>query len=181
MPLPENILYAGYGANRDPEMIRAIVGGVSTIIGNVAIHDVELCVQRYDQITDDVSDAAPVALSPKQIINSAWGEQSNFETYAIRPSQSSTVSAVLFELTPLQRALVAEWELIEFGWYDRMNVTVELEDGTTLQAETEGFANDQHIDRVVEGEGYETFLANPTAMFKTAEKARSDYLEQLEQ
>lgn len=179
--MSESILYAGYGANRDPQMIMAIVGDTPKTLGTVCIQDVELCVQRIEQITDNTVDTAPAPLSPKHIIDGAWGEQADFETYAIRPAQGSTVSATLFELTPLQRALVAEWELIEFGWYDRMQVDVDLEDGTKIQAETEGFVSNQDIDRTVDGRHYENFLADPRAMLETAEKARLDYLAQLEQ
>lgn len=176
--MSETVLYAGYGANRDSKMMEAIIGDAPKILGQAAIKDVELCIQRHDQITDTVVSTAPAPLSPRQIMVGAWGEQSNFETYAIRPKDGSTVNATLFELTQLQRDLVAEWELIEFGWYNHMSVSVTLEDGTELQAVTEGFISGQDIDRVVDGNEYETYLADPTDMFITAKKARLDYLEQ---
>lgn len=175
----ETILYAGYGANRDLEMMQAIIGDTPKVLGTVAIKGVELCVQTQAQITDEVLTTAPAPLSPRQIIDGAWGMESGFETYAIRPKEGSEVSATLFELTPLQRALVAEWEMIEFGWYDRQTVSVEHEDGTHLQAQTEGFFSNQEIDRVVDGQNYESFLADPAEMFRVAEKTRIDYLEQL--
>jgi hypothetical protein len=180
MSISETLLYAGYGANRDLEMITAIVGDAPKVVGSVAIQGVELCVQTQDQITRDISDTAPAPLSPKQVIDRAWGEKSGFETYAIRPQQSSSVNATLFELTQMQRDLIAEWELVEFGWYNQMSVSVVLEDGSQVQAVTEGFAEGQDVDRVIDGNNYETFLADPVAMFSTAEKARLDYLEQLE-
>lgn len=178
--MSETVLYVGYGANRDSQMMEAIIGGTPKILGRAAIQDVELCIQRHDQITDTVVATAPAPLSPKQIMVGAWGENSNFEAYAIRPKEGSTVAATLFELTQLQRDLVAEWELVEFGWYDHMSAGVTLEDGTKLEAVTEGFTRDQAIDRTVDGQNYATFLADPAAMFATAEKARLDYLEQLE-
>lgn len=181
MSTSETLLYAGYGANRDLEMMKAIVGDTPTVVGGVAIQDVELCVQRQDQITNEVSDTAPATLSPKMVIDGAWGKKSGFETYAIRPHEGSSVSATLFELTHPQRDLVAEWELVEFGWYNQMPVMVVLEDGSQVQAITEGFVQGQDIDRVVDGQIYETFLADQNAMYEAAEKARVDYLEQLEQ
>lgn len=180
MSASEKLLYVGYGANRDLEMMQAIIGDTPKVVGSVAIQDVELCIQSQDQITSNRSDAAPAPLSPKEIIDNAWGDNSGFETYAIRPHLGSIVSGTLFELTQLQRDLVAEWELIKFGWYDDMSVTVTLDDSTQLEVVTEGFTSGQEIDRVVDGQNYETFLADPAAMFATAEKTRLDYLEQLE-
>ncbi len=180
MQSPENILYAGYGANRDPRMIEAITGQTPKIIGKVAIRDVELCVQRIEHAPDVVSETAPAPLSPRQILAEAWGEDGSFETYTIRKKEGSQVMATLFELSPKERALIAEWELIEFGWYDRMQVAVDAEDGSVIEAETEGLGEGQNIDRVVDGQRYDAYLVNPVDMYRIAEQTRRDYLERAE-
>src|SRR4051812_23050748 len=113
----EMILYAGYGANREPEMLEHIIGRVPNVLGKVAILDVELCVQKLSQVTQDVAETAPVPKSPHAILVEAWGDDAAFETYASRKKNGSIVDANLFEITPEERALIAEWEMIEFGWY----------------------------------------------------------------
>jgi hypothetical protein len=79
MSKTETILYGAYGANRDPEMLKAITGNTN-LVGKVAIfQDVELCIQLFDQIPDVVAPTAPVPLSPKAIMVESWGESSDFK------------------------------------------------------------------------------------------------------
>ena len=75
-----------------------------------------------------------------------------------------------------ERALIAEWEMIEFGWYKDMDITAVLEDGTEITVNTEGLNEGAAIDRVVDGIDYPTYLIDPTDMYKVAEKAREDFL-----
>jgi hypothetical protein len=172
----ETILYGAYGANRDPEMLKAITGNAS-LVGKLAIFkDVELCVQRFDQIPDVVAPTAPVPLSPKAIMVDSWGESNNFETYVIRSAIGSVVIGRVYELTAQERALIAEWEMIEFGWYKKMDITAVLEDGTEISVNTEGLSDGASVDRVVDGTDYPTYLNDPTNMFKVAKQAREDYL-----
>jgi hypothetical protein len=176
MSKTETILYGAYGANRDPEMLKAITGNTN-LVGKVAIfQDVELCIQLFDQIPDVVAPTAPVPLSPKAIMVDSWGESSDFETYVIRHAKGSEVAGRVYELTSQERALIAEWEMIEFGWYKEMNMTAVLEDGTSVSVNTEGLSDGASIDRVINGIDYPTYLNDPTVMFKVAEQARDDFL-----
>lgn len=172
----ETILYGAYGANRDPEMLKAITGNASLVGRLATFKDVELCVQRFDQIPDVVAPTAPVPLSPKAIMVDAWGEEADFETYVIRPVKGGQVAGRVYELTEQERALIAEWEMIEFGWYKELDMTAVLEDGTEITVNTEGLSDDASVDRVVDGMDYPTYLNDPTDMFKVAEQAREDFL-----
>lgn len=174
---PETMLYVGYGANRDLDMIRAITGQDPEVMAtDVKIKDVELCVQELKQITDEVSPSAPEPISPLEIMGPAWRNKGKFETYGIRPQPGSEVGATLFRLTKEQRAAIAEWELVPFDWYQIMSVDVALPDGAVIQAETEGFNNNQAIDRVVDGGNYITYLSNQDAMLAVAEEVRPDFI-----
>lgn len=172
----EIILYGAYGANRDPEMLKAITGNAGLVGKPATFKDVELCVQRFDQIPDTVAVTAPVPLSPKSIMVDAWGESSDFETYVIRNAKGGEVTGRVYELTPQERALVAEWEMIEFGWYKEMDMTAMLENGTEVIVNTEGLSDGASVDRVVDGKDYPTYLNDPTDMFKVAEQVRLDFL-----
>jgi hypothetical protein len=183
MSSQETLLYAGYGANSDPFMIEAIIGQAPVFLGSVAIKDVELCVQRMEQTPSVIAEGSPVPLSVRDILedDGNWGKDSGFETYAIRRKQGSVVIGSLFELTPVQRALIAEWEMIEFGWYAPMEVVVRREDVSEVTAQTEGLGDGQEIDRVVDGQNYPTYLNNPEKMHTIAEKTRQEYYERLAQ
>ncbi len=170
------ILYGAYGANRDPEMLKAITGNVRLVGKQATLKDVELCVQRFDQIPDIVTPTAPVLLSPKAIMADAWGEESDFETYVIRPAKGGEVSCCVYQLSLQERALIAEWEMIEFGWYKSMDITAILEDGSEITVNTEGLSDGASIDRVINGKDYPTYLNDPTDMFKVAEQARKEFL-----
>jgi hypothetical protein len=172
----ETILYGAYGANRERGMVRAITGN-SHLIGRAAtFYDVELCVQNFDQIPDIVSPTAPIPKSPKELIRASWGDGSDFETYTAQYRAGSMIAGNIFRLTLQERALIANWELIEFGWYKRMNVTATLKDGTMVTVETEGLGDGQQIDRVVDGMNYPSYLNNPTRMFEIAARVREDFL-----
>jgi hypothetical protein len=180
MSTPESVLYAGYGANRDPAMIEAIIGEAPNLLTNsrLILQNVELCVQRVDQTPDVVVPGAPAPLSIREILEDPgnWGPNSGFETYTIRRKQGGLVLASLFKLTQEQRALVAEWEMIPYGWYEEMSVIGNVW-GVTLGADTEGLRQGQEIDRVVDGINYETYLIDPAKMHEVAVKTRKEYYE----
>jgi hypothetical protein len=170
------ILYAGYGANRDLKMMQAITGN-SNLVGKEAIlRGVELCVQGFDQIPDIILPTAPIPRSPKSIMIGPWGENSDFQTYVIRYSSAGEVACRIFEISPLERALVAEWEMIAFGWFKEMNLKAYLEDGSEIAVTTEGLNDDGLIKRVVDGINYPDYLLDPEQMCNVATKARLDFL-----
>lgn len=172
----KTILYGGYGANRDLSMLQAITGNDRLKPIPAVFHDVELGVQRFDQVSDKLSATAPLPFTPKELIINSWGRESTFETYVIRRKKGSRVNGCVFELTPLERALIAEWEMIEFGWYKRMHLKATLETGEEKEIETEGFDGSEEIDRVVDGLNYPTYLNEKEDMLKAAENVRKEYL-----
>jgi hypothetical protein len=174
-----NTLYAGYGANRDPQMIEAIVGQPAERIAEVALMDVELCIQRIDQTPNRPAAGSPVQLSIREILESddSWGKDSDFKTYTIRRKQGGVVLGSLFSLTEQQRKLIAEWEMIEYGWFEAMKVRVELPDASRAVAETEGLRHGQAIDRVIKGLHYPRYINDKDKMLAMAAKIRRDYLD----
>jgi hypothetical protein len=178
-PEPPKMLYAAYGANRELEMLRAIVGEDESLvqIGEILILDVQLGVQEFKDMPDEVIGLSPNALSPKGLITRAWGNKDvDFKTYVIRPKANSEVRGVLYSLTNEQRSRVAEWELIEYGWYDRMMVKVKKDDGSVIEAETEGFNRGQVVSSVVDGHNYDSYLLSSEIMHSKARSALEEYL-----
>lgn len=147
----ETTYYLGYGANRDPEMMEAIIGSKPKSLGSIAIIGMELVVQKLSQITDDILPTSPIPQSPRQIIDSAWGKDSGFEAYGIRKDPNSSVDTTLYEITPRKRKLILEWKLVPYGWYDETTIPVELPDDSLVHAKTEAFLRGQEVDRGVDG------------------------------
>jgi hypothetical protein len=171
----KTILYAGYGANRDLAMLSAITGNDNLKGQPAVLQDLELCVQNADQVPDIILADAPAPVSPFTTIAATW-HGTEFETYTIRRKKNSQVKGQVFELTEQERALIAEWEMIEFGWYKRMQVSAILENGEIITAETEGLGDDQEIDRSVGGLDYPTYLNKKEDMLRNAKEVRKKYL-----
>ncbi len=176
--MKSKILYFGYGANSQREMITAITGNRNLVGQSGILKGFKLCVQRMDQIPDSVFPGSPASVSPKQIIKDNWPD--SFETYIIKPAgEADQVTGVIWELTPLERELVRDWELVDFGWYKDIEGKAVTQDGKEIDIQTEGLREDQHIDREVDGKNYKPFL-NPLGDFqKVAEKSRNEYFERV--
>src|SRR6185369_880419 len=100
------IYFFGYGADKDADMMKAIVGRVPK--GEKAtISGFELCVQTL----------ADLPFKAQQIVKNSWDH--SFRSYALRASKNmnSTVEGMMWELSPLERKLIDNWEITGF-WFD---------------------------------------------------------------
>jgi len=150
--------YFGYGANRDPGQMEAITG--RSLKGQPAyVKGFELVVQKLGDIPE----------LPQKILRKAWGK--HFESYAIRKGEGQ-VHGMLWEITPEDRGHISNWELIPEGWYKGGLVTAILEDETEVPAVTDIIERQQHIDKVVDGSQYETFLMEKERMREHAIRDR---------
>ena len=151
------ILYFGYGANREPRMMHAITRNPNLVGHSIPIRGFKLCVQKLDQVPDTVPPDSPAPKSARQILKDAGWPQT-FQTYIIKPDKDGQVFGMLWELTPLERELVREWELVDYGWYKDMNVRIdigkdgvfEVDDNGRFPIQTEGLREVQEIDREIE-------------------------------
>lgn len=179
--MTEKVLYFGYGANRDAKMIAAITGKAeSELVGKPAtLEGYSLYVQKLDQVPDVLSPTAPYKITPRQILRGGWGGV--FESYVIKPDAEGQVTGTLWELTPLERERVRDWELLDFGWYHDVEGRVKLGDGTEIDVFTEALDDSQEIDREVDGKNYETWLLPPEKFAEIAAKARREFDERQNQ
>lgn len=167
--MSEKILYFGYGANSRREMMEAITGNPNLVGHLAALKGFTLCVQRFDQVPE----------VPQKILKDHWPE--SFESYTIKPGkESDEVAGAVWELTPLERELVRDWELVELGWYKDMEGKVQTEEGREIKVVTEGLRDGQAIDREVDGKEYVPFLNRLEDLRKVAEHAREEYLARLQ-
>ena len=113
---------------------------------------------------------------PKKILKDSWGD--DFETYIIKPGEETDeVMGTVWELIPLERELVRDWELVDFGWYNDIEGKAVTKDGQEVEIQTEGFREGQEVDREVDGKNYKPFLNRLEDFQRVAEKARKEYLE----
>ncbi len=167
-----NLQYFGYGAMEDPRVIEAVIGRKPNSV-NAVLPGFELCVQRIDQVPDTVHPDAPAPLSPRAILQQSWPD--TFESYTIRENERGNVRGkVWLLLHPEERDRLADWELIEFGWFRDIQTLVRI-DGGKMDVITEGLAADQEIDRVVDGLEYDSLLVPIGDILKVAEKAKREF------
>ena len=176
--MESKILYFGYGANSQIEMMEAITGNKNLVGQPGVLRGFKLCVQRMSQIPDSISPNSPEPVSPKRIIKANWPD--SFETYIIKSgNESDEVEGTVWELTPLEREFVRDWELVDFGWYKDIKGKAVTTDGQEIDIQTEGLREGQEVDREINGKNYKPFL-NPIGDFqRVAEKARKEYLERV--
>ena len=107
---------------------------------------------------------------PKRILKDSWGD--DFETYIIKPGEETDeVMGTVWELIPLERELVRDWELVDFGWYNDIEGKAVTKDGQEVEIQTEGFREGQEVDREVDGKNYKPFL-NRLENFQESQKKR---------
>lgn len=159
------ILYFGYGANSQREMMEAITGNKSLVGQPAVLGGFKLCIQKMDQIPDSV----------RNILQENWGK--DFETYIIKHGkETDEVAGTVWELTDQERELVRDWELIDVGWYKDIKGKA-LVNGRGVDIQTEGFREGQEVDREVDGRNYPPFLNRLEDFQRVATKAREEYLE----
>jgi len=169
--------YFGYGANKTPEMMKAITGN-SQLVGEPAVlSGYDLGIQRFDQIPDKVLSGSMLPASPREIIRGAWKDPEKFETYVIKPGESA-VDGTVWELTDVERELVRNWELVG-DWYKEIMAKVRLEDGTKIEIQTEILGDGQGVDRLVDGLIYPPFLNDIREFEGVANRVREETLERI--
>lgn len=172
------ILYFGYGANSQREMMEAITGNKNLVGQPGILKGFKLCVQRMNQVPDSVFPSSPAPVSPRQIIRDNWLD--SFETYVIKPGEDvDEVVGTIWELTSLERELVRDWELVDFGWYKDARGIAVTQNGEEINIQTEGFREGQEIDREVDGKNYEPFLNKVEDFQRVAEKSRREYFDRI--
>lgn len=164
------IIYAAYGANRDLEMMRHIIGGEPKILEDnqmCYIKDYELCIQSYDEVPEICFDGSEYG--NKSDLIDGWGEKArDFQTYVIRPKHGAKVAAKLYEITGRQHSLIRSWE----NWFKPILVEVETPDGRSVMAKTECLWEDQTASDTADGLNYDEYLLDRNDMWRVADSAR---------
>lgn len=178
--MPDKVLYFGFGANRDPRMIGWVTGrDPNSLRGyHATLEGYGLAVQRLAQIPAVVWPVDSPVKSPREILQEEWGPA--FRSYVIYPKPEGKVSGIIWELTPEERDRMADWELVEPGWQEDIEVKVKRIDGEEFSARTERMGAGQRFEHEVDGFHYETWLNDPERFKVVAEKTKQEYDERHE-
>jgi len=161
----EEVQYFGYGANRNPEMMEAIVGRVPE--GYPAkISGFELCVESWEDIPEPA----------RRILSSSW--DSSFRSYCVRPSGNlrGSVKGHVWKLTREERRLVGNWEMTGL-WYKVFVLQYPIYPSREVQIEIQ-VINDPKVKKVFSGRRYKTYLNKPKKMLNVARETRESYLKE---
>ena len=175
--MENKVTYFAYGANRDPRMMAWITGNENLIPKPAVLEGFTLCVQRLDQVPDTPFPTSPVPLSPRGILKQSWPD--TFTTYIIKEDPKGKVAGNIYELTLLERELVRDWEMIDYGWYKDYRGKAKIQEGREVDVQIEGLREGQEVDREIDGMDYETWLNPPEDFKRVAEKSRREYFERM--
>lgn len=144
------VYFFGYGADSEPDLVRAVTGRKPRVVGKAVLHNHSLRIQTISEVKSS-------GANPQAILNRAWGE--HFRSYVIMPQMGARVSGTLYRISLHDRHLIDSWELVELGWYDKAFVEVEiLHNGHSVTAETQVLGAHQTANLVVDGSNYEPWL-----------------------
>lgn len=165
MSLKTDVQFFGYGANRDPDMIRAIIGRLPEGYPAV-LQGFELCIQTWEEIPERA----------RKILSYSWDE--SFRSYALRPTRkfSEKVKGVIWLISREERRLIDNWELNGI-WYHVYLLKFLKPAGQISEIEIQ-VVNDPNIKKKVNGIFYKNFLNDKEKMLQVAEKVRRIYLRQ---
>ncbi len=136
------VFYFGYGANKDIEMIEAIVGRRPES-EKAVLKDFELCIQNWEEIPEKA----------KEDLKKVWNKK--FRSYVIKPSKGKEVAGTLWNITEQEHKHIAKWEMHNM-WYEPVKIKV-----NGKKAITEVF----HFN-------YNAYLNDKNKMLEVARKTR---------
>jgi len=169
------IKYFGYGSNKDLDMMAHMVGNPTLQGIPGKLYGYELCIQKIKHIRNDIPKNSPVSISPREMIQSGFGD--NFELYISRPNPNGIITGTIWDLTPEELDLVREWELVDYGMQEEVKALASDLDGNLINVETQAVVNPPaEIDRIVNEENYPSYIVNKDKMLEVADKVRLDYL-----
>lgn len=174
------VKYFGYGSNRNEEMMAAIVGNKNLKGVPGRLIGFELCIQRLEDIPDNIGEKSPVKISPRQVIKNNFGDF--FELYICRINPEAEVFGTIWDLTEEERNLVKDWEMLDFGMQEEIKgVAIENETGKIFSVSTEGLLDPAiHVNKVIAGGEYDDFIVSKEKIIEVANKSRQEYFERID-
>lgn len=174
-----NILFFGCGTHKDRLMMSYILGKQeSELVGKEAIlQGYSLGIQRLDQTPMDPIPSMSKLVSVQDLLRINWGE--DFQSYALVPNPTGKVSGVVWELNSDDLELIKYWELVDFGWYDEIEVIVKTTEAESLTVRTVCARVGQKMDKLIDTKEYRVWLQDHKLYKIVTEKSRQKYWEDI--
>jgi len=138
------ILFFGYGANKDTNRLKEILGKYPEGGQGAVLESYNLAIQNLNQIP-------PTA---RQILKKIWGD--NFHAYTIRKGNGFVEGRVwLIEEEDLEK--IKQWEFVgEDNWREIATVEVANSEGKKMSVMTEKSRDSYLVEKIIDGLNYET-------------------------
>ncbi|MEK6845878.1 MAG: gamma-glutamylcyclotransferase family protein [Nanoarchaeota archaeon] len=166
--MTKKVLYFGYGANKNPEMIAAIIGrkpcGFPAKLFNYG-----LFIQSWKDI--------PV--KARKILRETSSFEEGFKSYCISPSKGKSTQGMVWTITRLERQLIGAWEL-HGVWYKPIVVDVTTLNGKIIKNVETEVIRSKEIKQFMLGNRYKAFPNDQRIMLMEARKTREEFLLNLE-
>jgi len=174
--LMKMISYFGYGTNRDHDMMAAMIGRTNLSGANGIILNYELVIQNLEHIPDKVLSTAPVARSPREIMRAALG--GNAKLYIIRPKSGAITYGTIWQITQEEYEMVRDWELLDFGMQEDMQVMAQKETDEEIIAQTHG-SNDPNLSMsiAIDGRNYDDYVVPKEKILEMARRVNNEFRE----
>lgn len=98
-------------------------------------------------------------MSVRHILRRGWGD--SFQNYVAKPHKGKFVTGNIWEVTEHELEFIRYWELVEYGWYEEVDVAVKIDDGALQSVKTVCLRQGQEIDRLAHPELYDPWLQPP--------------------
>ncbi len=160
----KTVLYFGFGANSQREMIRAITGSAPR-------HGERAFLRGYKLVVQELTDVPSKGkVSPQFILRKSWGEK--FQSYQIAPGTSrERVYGTLWEMSEKSWLAIQRWELVPEGWTKEVKVLAVV-GSEEHSAHTEVLRGKQTYRKVVKTKNYKPFVVDKKTILKKAREAR---------
>lgn len=163
MKKEKEIIYFGYGANANKDMMKALIGRVPKSF-SAKLEDYGLFVQSWNEIP----------FAARKFLKHSW--DSSFQSYIAVPLKGNRIFGTAWKITQTEREMIGKWEL-HYHWYFPVEVKIKDEKGKTFKAKTEIIYKYKTNEKPIVTKDYPSFVAPKKKMLKLANEDREEFLE----
>ena len=164
------VYYFGYGANRDLEMIKAIIGSEPVWGKEAILQGYRLYLQSLKDIIDPKDFGQDDSFGARTRLERKWG--SDFKSYIIKKDQNFSVAGTIWKFSVNDLRWVNNWELVDLGWYKIVLDFVKTISGEKYLCYIQYLTENDKSGEDVDGLHYETYVSDKQKILNIASGLR---------
>ena len=164
------VYYFGYGANRDLEMIKAIIGSEPVWGKEAILQGYRLYLQSLKDIIDLKDFGQDDSFGARTRLERKWG--SDFKSYIIKKDQNFSVAGTIWKFSVNDLRWVNNWELVDLGWYKIVLDFVKTISGEKYLCYIQYLTENDKSGEDVDGLHYETYVSDKQKILNIASGLR---------